>query len=90
MATYEVTNELIIHCTIKTLVEAENTDAAIDAVFEHLPTNIRPGSAKGWKAEVVLKPPKGVKVTSCKAIHFDTASGGGDKARRIKPEHAHG
>jgi hypothetical protein len=84
MSTFEVTNELIIHCKIKTLVEAENAEAAVDAAFEHLPMNTRRDSAKGWKADVRLYPPKGVKIVSCKAIHFDTASGSGDKARKVK------
>jgi hypothetical protein len=82
---YEVTNELIIHCQIKTLVDAESPSAAMDAAINQLPMNIRPERGKSWKADVTVKPPKGVVVTSCRAIHFDTASGG-EKARKVTTE----
>ena len=48
-----------------------------------MPMSIRRDSAKSWNANVTVKLPKGVKITSCKAIHFDTA-GGGERARKVK------
>ena len=82
MPRFEVTTDLIVHCRIKVVVEAESKQAAIDAGTDLLPTNIRPGSAAGWRAKVDLKPPRGVEITSVKAHHFEQASGG-EKARRL-------
>jgi hypothetical protein len=82
MARFEVTTDLIVHCKVKVVVEADTKDGAIDAVADLLPNNFDPDRAKAWKATVKLKPPTGVEVTGCKAYHFEQASGS-DKARKI-------
>jgi hypothetical protein len=82
MPKYEVTTDLIVHCKIKVIVEADDKDAAIDAATDLLPTNMDPDRAKAWRAKVDLKPPRGVEITSVKAYHFEQASGD-DKARKL-------
>ena len=50
-----------------------------------LPQNYDPERSRTWKADVKLKPPRDVTVLSCKAHHFEQASGG-DKARPWPPK----
>lgn len=82
MATFEVETDLIVHCKVKVIVEADDKDEAIDAASELLPSNFDPDAAKKWKARVDLKPPKGVNARVTRAYHFEQASGS-DKARRL-------
>lgn len=82
MPKYEVTTDLIIHTKVKVIVEADDKDAAISAAADILPANYAPERAADWKATVKLKPPSYAEVISCRAYHFEQASGS-DKAKRI-------
>jgi hypothetical protein len=82
MSKYEVTTDLIIHCKIKIIVEVEHKGEAIDAAAAMLPSNFTDQAAL-WKADVKLKPPAGVTITSCKAYHFERAAGD-EKVKAIK------
>lgn len=82
MRKFEVETDLLVHCRIKMIVEADDKDHAIDRAAGLLPFNAKKGSAKEWRAAVTLSPPRGVDLTSVKAYHFEAASGG-EKAKRI-------
>lgn len=82
MPTFEVETDLIIHCKVKVVVEADDKEGAIDAASELMPSNYDPEAAKAWKAKVDLRPPKGVNARIVRAYHFEQASGS-DKAKRI-------
>ena len=79
MATYEITTELVVTCTVKVLVEADDKDSAIEAATELLPFH---DDQRGMKATVAIKAPKGVDLKVVKAFHIAQASGS-EKARRI-------
>lgn len=82
MAKYEVTTDMIIHCKVRVIVEANDKDGAIDAAAEALPSNWDRDASKAWRASVDLKSPKSVTITSCRPYHFEQASGQ-DKARKL-------
>lgn len=86
MPTFEVTTSLIVHCTVRVVVEAENGDAAIEAVAESMPNNFDAGSREGWRGTIDIKPPKSVKLATgiVKASYFEQASGI-EKAKKISP-----
>jgi len=82
MAKFEVETDLIVHCKVKVIVEADDKDAAIDATASLMPSNFDPEAAKQWRAKVELKAPAGVNITRVRAYHFEQASGS-DLARKI-------
>lgn len=84
MATFEVTTSLIIHCTVKVMVEAESKAMAVMAVADQMPNNFDTASRQGWSAKVAVKPPKGVDLRSAKPVYFEHATGV-DKARKVTP-----
>lgn len=84
METFEVETALVIHCRVKVLVQSDSRQGAIEVAAAVLPHNHILGSCDGWKADVKVKPPKGVTVTTAKAYHFEQASGA-DKARKVRP-----
>ncbi len=84
MAQYEVETDLLVHCRVKVMVEADSKEAAIDAASELLPSN-GDGTSKNWQAVVTVRAPKGVSLRMGKAYHFEQASGA-DKARKVKQE----
>jgi hypothetical protein len=82
MSRYEVSTDLIIHTKIKVVIEADSREEAIDNVAGIMPANYNLERSKLWAANVTVKPPKGIEVTSIKAYHFEQASGF-DKARKL-------
>lgn len=84
MSTFEVTTDLIIHCKVRVSVEADDKQAAVDAVAELMPNNFDAESRQGWRASVHVKAPKDVRIAVIKAYHFEQASGA-DKAKKVSP-----
>ena len=85
MSKYEVTTELTIAVRIKILVEADDASSAIDAAVDLLPASYAPERGSGWRADVAIKAPKGVKlVGEAKAYHIAAATGQ-DKAKKVTP-----
>lgn len=83
MAKFEVTTDLIVHCKVRVLVQAEDNEGAIEAAANLLPANHDLDRAQGWKAKVEFKAPKGVDIKFLKAVHFEQASGS-DTAKQVK------
>lgn len=87
MPLYEVDIELLISCTCKVRVEADNADEADETASRQMPDNFQRSSQKGWSANVSVKPPKGVDLRVVKAYHFQTASGpGAKKPKRVSAD----
>jgi hypothetical protein len=83
MVKFEVETDIVISCRVKLLVDAENKAAALDVAARLLPADADPESSRRWQAKVELRAPKGVNLTSCRAYHFQQATGD-DKARLAK------
>ncbi len=64
MASWEVETDLIIHCRVKIVVDADSKDDAIETAVDLMPSY--GGDAK-WRAKVDLKAPAGIKIRVAKA-----------------------
>jgi hypothetical protein len=80
---FEVDLSLLISTLVRVTVEAETKDAAMDAALDMFPGNYKPGSAKGWKADIKLTAPNGGEIKVVKTQNFELASGG-EKVRKVK------
>ncbi len=82
MPKFSVKTELHISTEITVEIDADDADAAIEAVAALLPADTRTNQ-KGWSASVVLFcPPNGVDIKSIKALAFAHASGR-ERAKKI-------
>ena len=81
MPKFSVKTELHISTEITVEIDADDADAAIEAVAYLLPSDTR-NNQKGWSATVAVKAPNGVDIKSIKALAFAHASGR-ERAKKI-------
>ncbi len=87
MRRYEVSLDLVVHCPVNIIVEADDKQAAIDTAYSLVCGSVSEAidnKNMGWKATLTVKPPKGVEIASAtlKATTI-TAAAGGEKARKL-------